>query len=101
MRLADYLDKGASLGAGAACLTVGESSLSYDQVQQLSWRIARALQRSGVGVGKRSRSCLLTTRLRSPAYSGAPAPAPSGAPSILGTRRLRITTCSISSTAAV
>ncbi len=53
MRLTGYLDKGASLGSGAACLTVGESSLSYGEVQQLSWRIARAFQRSGVGVGEK------------------------------------------------
>jgi fatty-acyl-CoA synthase len=51
MPLTDYLDKGESLGADAACLTVGEGSLSYGQVQQMSWRIAQALDRSGVGAG--------------------------------------------------
>jgi fatty-acyl-CoA synthase len=53
MHLADYLDKGASLGADAPCLTLGENSLSYGQVQRLSWRIAGALQRSGVGIGEK------------------------------------------------
>jgi fatty-acyl-CoA synthase len=51
MRLTDYLDKGASLGGGAACLSMAGNSLSYTQVQQSSWRIARALDRSGVRAG--------------------------------------------------
>jgi fatty-acyl-CoA synthase len=53
MRLIDYLDKGASLGADAACLTMAGRSLAYRQVQELSWQIARALARSGVGVGEK------------------------------------------------
>ena len=51
MRLTGYLDKGASLGPEAPCLTTGGDSLSYGDVQQLSWRIAGALARSGVGAG--------------------------------------------------
>jgi len=51
MRLIEYLDKGAMLGAGAPCLTVGEKDLSYSDVQRLTWRVARALHRSGVKPG--------------------------------------------------
>jgi fatty-acyl-CoA synthase len=51
MRLTDYLDKGASLGPGAPCLTVAGQTLSYGDVQQLSWQIAGALARSGVRAG--------------------------------------------------
>ena len=43
MRLIDYLDKGASLGPEAPCLTAGGRTLTYFDVQRLSWRIARAL----------------------------------------------------------
>jgi fatty-acyl-CoA synthase len=51
MRLTDYLDKGASLGADAPCLTMGDAPLSYGQVQALSWQIAGALHLSGVRPG--------------------------------------------------
>ncbi|MEW2401089.1 long-chain fatty acid--CoA ligase [Streptomyces sp. NPDC046862] len=51
MRLTDYLDKGASLGSSAPCLTTGDRSLSYGEVRELSWRVARALDRSGVRPG--------------------------------------------------
>jgi acyl-CoA synthetase (AMP-forming)/AMP-acid ligase II len=51
MRLIDYLDKGASLGVDAPCLIMGERSRTYGEVQRLSWRIARALDGSGVGPG--------------------------------------------------
>src|SRR4051812_29413390 len=53
MRLSDYLDKGASLGSAAACLTMDDRTLTYDDVQRLSWRIARALDRSGVAAGSK------------------------------------------------
>lgn len=53
MRLTDYLDKGASLGAAAPCLTMNGRTLTYAQVQQLSWRIAGALARSGIRPGER------------------------------------------------
>ncbi len=51
MRLADYLDKGASLGPETPCLTMGEADLSYEQVQRLTYRIARALQNTGISAG--------------------------------------------------
>ncbi len=51
MRLTDYLDKGASLGPEAPCLTTAGQTLSYRQVQQLSGRIAGALARSGITPG--------------------------------------------------
>jgi fatty-acyl-CoA synthase len=51
MRLIDYLDKGATLGAAAPCLTMGEKDMSYSDVQRLTWRVARALARSGVKPG--------------------------------------------------
>jgi fatty-acyl-CoA synthase len=51
VRLTDYLDKGASLGPEAPCLTTAGRTLSYFDVQRLSWRIARALDRSGIGPG--------------------------------------------------
>jgi len=51
VRLTDYLDKGASLGPEAPCLTTAGRTLSYVEVQKLSWRIARALDRSGIGPG--------------------------------------------------
>jgi fatty-acyl-CoA synthase len=53
VRLIDYLDKGASLGPAAPCLTTVGRTLSYGDVQQLSWRIARALDRSGVRPGEK------------------------------------------------
>jgi acyl-CoA synthetase (AMP-forming)/AMP-acid ligase II len=51
VRLTEFLDKGVSLGAEAACLTSAGRTLTYADVQRLSWRIARALDRSGVGPG--------------------------------------------------
>ncbi len=51
MRLIDYLDKGASLGGDAPCLSMDGADLSYAQVQRLSYRVARGLDRSGVRPG--------------------------------------------------
>src|SRR5580658_58002 len=51
MQLIDYLDKGASLGADAPCLTMGSRSLSYGEVQRQSYLVARALDRSGIRPG--------------------------------------------------
>jgi fatty-acyl-CoA synthase len=51
MRLIDYLDKGALLGGAAPCLTMGDKDFSYGDVQRLTWRVARALHRSGVKPG--------------------------------------------------
>ena len=53
MRLVDYLDKGASLGAHAPCLTMDGKDLSYGDVQRLSYRIARGLANSGVAAGEK------------------------------------------------
>jgi fatty-acyl-CoA synthase len=52
MSLVGYLDKGASLGPDAPCLTMGERSLSYAEVQDFSFRVAGALARSGVRPGE-------------------------------------------------
>jgi acyl-CoA synthetase (AMP-forming)/AMP-acid ligase II len=51
MRLNDYLDKGASLGPALPCLTMGDRTLSYAQVQRLARQVAQALRRSGVTEG--------------------------------------------------
>jgi fatty-acyl-CoA synthase len=48
MRLTDYIDKGASLGDASPCLTMGAATLSYGDVQKLTYRIARSLARAGV-----------------------------------------------------
>ena len=53
MRLTDYLDKGASLGAHRRCLTMQGQSMSYAQVVDLSYRIAAALARSGIRAGEK------------------------------------------------
>src|SRR6185369_11915625 len=51
MRLIDYLDKGAMLGEDAPCLTMDGADLSYRDVQRISHRVARGLQRSGITAG--------------------------------------------------
>jgi fatty-acyl-CoA synthase len=51
MRLADYLDKGASLDSAAPCLTMNGLTRSYAEVQRLSWLVGGALARSGVRPG--------------------------------------------------
>ena len=51
MRLIDYLDKGAQLGPQRPCLTMGDTDLSYADVQRISHRLARGLQRAGIGAG--------------------------------------------------
>ncbi|MBJ8340116.1 long-chain fatty acid--CoA ligase [Antrihabitans sp. YC3-6] len=51
MRLTDYLDKGASLGTAAPCLTMGDRSYTYGAIVSQSHRIALALNRSGVQPG--------------------------------------------------
>jgi acyl-CoA synthetase (AMP-forming)/AMP-acid ligase II len=51
MRLIDFLDKGASLGAEHPCLTMDGLDLSYGQVQFFTHRIARALQRDAIAPG--------------------------------------------------
>lgn len=51
MSLTAYLDKGASLGRDAPCLSLGADTLSYGEVQDVSFTVARALRRSGVRPG--------------------------------------------------
>jgi fatty-acyl-CoA synthase len=51
MSLTFYLDKGASLGGEAACLSLDDVTLTYDQVVELSYAVATALRRSGVAPG--------------------------------------------------
>ena len=51
MRLTDYLDKGAQLGADAPCLTMEGLDLDYGRVQRFSHRVGRALRRSGIAPG--------------------------------------------------
>jgi acyl-CoA synthetase (AMP-forming)/AMP-acid ligase II len=51
VRLSDYLEKGASLGPDAPCLTTDGETRSYAEVQELSRRIAAALARQGIGPG--------------------------------------------------
>jgi len=52
MRLVDYLDKGASLGPEAPCLTTDGHTLTYAQVRDTSQRVADALARCGVAPGQ-------------------------------------------------
>ncbi len=52
MRLVDWLDKGASLGTDARCLTMDGKSLSYGEAQALTHRVARGLSASGIAPGK-------------------------------------------------
>jgi acyl-CoA synthetase (AMP-forming)/AMP-acid ligase II len=51
VRLIDFLDKGASLGMEAPCLTTGGRTLTYGDVRRLSGQIARALDASGIRPG--------------------------------------------------
>jgi fatty-acyl-CoA synthase len=53
VRLVDYLDKGASLGADAPCLTMDGKDLSYGEVQRFSYRIARGLADSDIAAGEK------------------------------------------------
>lgn len=53
MRLCDYLDKGASLGGDAPCLTIDDVTTSYAEVRRRSLLIAGALQNSGIAPGER------------------------------------------------
>ena len=51
MSLTAYLDKGASLGRDAPCLSLGADTLTYGQVQDFSVEFAQALCRAGVRPG--------------------------------------------------
>ena len=69
MSLAAYLDKGASLGPDAPCLTMGERSLTYAEVQDFSRRVAGALVLSG---------CLTGGGVSVPSLSAGAAPGATG-----------------------
>src|SRR3954467_5057147 len=51
MSLAAYLDKGASLGPDAPCLTTGPQTLTYGEVQAFTRRVVPARVRAGVRRG--------------------------------------------------
>jgi len=51
MRLADYLEKGASLGMDRPCLTTDGTSRTYAEVLNTSRQVARSLAASGVPAG--------------------------------------------------
>jgi len=51
LRLVDYLDKGASLGPDAPCLTTDDETRTYAEVQNLSFAVAEALRARGVEPG--------------------------------------------------
>jgi acyl-CoA synthetase (AMP-forming)/AMP-acid ligase II len=51
VRLIDYLDKGAQLGAASPCLTMDGTDLSYAEVQAISHRVGHGLQRAGIRPG--------------------------------------------------
>jgi fatty-acyl-CoA synthase len=51
MRVVDFLDKGASLGPDAPCLTTDGQTMTYADVRQLSCTVAAALVASGVEPG--------------------------------------------------
>ena len=51
MRLAGYLDKGASLGPDAPCLTMDGKTQSFAAVQRFTYRVARALHAAGLASG--------------------------------------------------
>ncbi|MEV0361526.1 acyl-CoA synthetase [Nocardia fusca] len=53
MRLADYLDKGVSLGRAAPCLTSGGTTRTYGEVYDDSVAVAGALQHTGIEAGDR------------------------------------------------
>ncbi len=53
MRLADYLDKGASLGPDRPCLTADGATWTYGEVREHTVAIAGALQRTGIAAGDR------------------------------------------------
>jgi fatty-acyl-CoA synthase len=53
MRLVDYLEKGADLGADRPCLTTDGTTHTYAEVRELSYRISAALGACGVRPGDR------------------------------------------------
>jgi acyl-CoA synthetase (AMP-forming)/AMP-acid ligase II len=53
VRLTHFLDKGTSLDPDAPCLTMAGNTRTCADVQRLSWKIARALSRSGIRPGEK------------------------------------------------
>jgi fatty-acyl-CoA synthase len=51
VRIVDYLDKGASLGPDAPCFTTDGATLTYAEVQDLTYAVAAALAGCGVAPG--------------------------------------------------
>jgi Acyl-CoA synthetases (AMP-forming)/AMP-acid ligases II len=99
VRLTDFLDKGTSLGAEAPCLTAAGRTLTYFDVQRLSWRVARALDRSGIAPGDKVAILSANDPVAFGCVFGISRAARCGARSTRATRRPRTVTCSTSSTA--
>ncbi len=78
MRLTFYLDKGALWGWIGRASTMDGKDRSYAEVQALSYRVARALDRSGIALGAKVAICPATIPLPFPACSASRAPAVSG-----------------------
>ncbi len=100
MRLVDYLDTGASLGAGQPCLTMAGRDYSYAEVQTLSYRIARSLVTSGIAAGDKVAILSGNDPSPFPAFSAFRGQGLSGVPSIRATRRTRTAISSTISIAA-
>ena len=79
MRLTDFLDKGASLGPDAPCLTLAGHTRSYAEVQRLSWVIGQALARSGIRAGDKVAVLSANDPVAFPACSASPGPGRCGA----------------------
>lgn len=99
MRLVDYLDKGASLGADRPCLTTDGASLSYGEVVDLSFGLAAALVARGVTPGDKVAILSANDPIAFSCLFGLSRAGPYGARSTLATRPPRIVSCSTSSTA--
>ena len=100
MRLVDYLDKGASLGADAPCLTMDGKDLSYGDVQRLSYRIARGLANSGVNPGAKVAILSGNDPIAFACVFGISRAEPSGVQSIHATRQRKTSSSSMRSIAA-
>ena len=75
MRLIDYLDKGAALGAGAPCLTIGERDLSYPTCSASPGASPARLSATASSRATRWRCSRATIRSPLPASSASRAPA--------------------------
>jgi len=100
VRLTEFLDKGVSLGAQAPCLTAAGRTLTYGDVQRLSWRIARALDRSEVGPGDKVAILSANDPMAFSCVFGISRAGAVWCPVIHGTKREKTAISLISSTAA-